>query len=167
MLAKTGVPTEQEILQTTPPPERLLSGPVAVIECFQKIPCNPCWEACNRGAIQSMEDMNVLPELDYSKCNGCGVCATRCPGLAIFIVDASYSSTEAVVRIPYEFSPLPEPEEKVIGLNRAGEEIGEFKVLKVQKGGKQNKTALIWLVVPQELRMEVRNIRYKGVGSRG
>ncbi|MFZ7103164.1 MAG: 4Fe-4S binding protein [Peptococcaceae bacterium] len=167
MLSKTGIPTTADISKITPPEERLAQGPVAVIECFQEIPCNPCWEACPNGAVQEMSDMNKVPQIDYTKCNGCGICATRCPGLAIFIVDASFSPAESVVRLPYEFYPLPEADELVTGVNRAGEEVGKFRVLRVQQGSKQNKTALIWLVVPRELCMEVRNIRYKGVENHG
>ena len=110
-----------------------------------------------------MEDINNLPILDFDKCNGCGVCLSRCPGLAIFIVDASYSATEAIVRIPFEYYPVPQVGEKVVGLNRAGEELGTFEVNKVQSGGQKNKTYTVWLVVPQDLAMDVRGIRLGGI----
>ena len=66
------------------------------------------------------------------------------------------------MRIPYEFLPVPKPGQKVSGLNRAGEALGQFEVTRVQMGAKQNKTNIVWLVVPQELCMEVRNIRVGG-----
>lgn len=163
MLNKTGVPTAKDLNKVYPSEERMLKGPVAIIECFQEIPCNPCTEACKQGAILPMEDINDLPEMDVDKCNGCGVCISRCPGLAIFIVDRSYSPAEAIVRIPYEFLPLPEQGQKVACLNRAGEEVGQFIVKKVQSGGKKNMTYTIWLVIPQELAMEVRSIDLGGV----
>ena len=162
MLIKTGVPTTEDLITVTPSELRRKKGPVAIIECFQEIPCNPCTEACKQGAIQPMEDINNLPKLDFDQCNGCGVCLSRCPGLAIFIIDASYSDTEAIVRIPYEYAPVPQVGEKVVGLNRAGEELGSFEVKKVQSGGQKNKTYTIWLVVPQELSMDVRGIRLGG-----
>jgi len=140
MLNKTGVPTAEDVNSVTPSEERLNKGPVAIIECFQEIPCNPCTEACKQGAIQPMEDINNLPQLDVDQCNGCGVCLSRCPGLAIFIVDASYSETEAIVRIPFEYVPVPQVGDKVAGLNRTGEELGTFVVNKVQSGGQKNKT---------------------------
>lgn len=161
MLNKTGVPTLEDIQTVSPSEERLKKGPVAIIECFQEIPCNPCTEACKQGAIRPMEDINNLPKLDFDKCNGCGVCLSRCPGLAIFIVDASYSDTEAIVRIPYEYYPVPQVGEKVVGLNRAGDELGTFEVSKVQSGGQKNKTYTIWLIVPQSLAMEVRGLRLR------
>jgi len=163
MLNMTGVPTTEDMKTVTPSELRLKKGPVAIIECFQEIPCNPCTEACKQGAIQPMEDINNLPKLDFDQCNGCGMCLSRCPGLAIFIVDASYSDTEAIVRIPYEYAPVPQVGEKVVGLNRAGEELGSFVVSKVQSGGQKNKTYTVWLVVPQELKMDVRGIRWGGI----
>lgn len=163
MLNKTGVPTAEDVKTVTPSAERLSIGPVAIIECFQEIPCNPCTEACKQGAIQPMEDINNLPQLDPDQCNGCGVCLSRCPGLAIFIVDATYSETEAIVRIPFEYVPVPQVGGKVVGLNRAGEELGNFVVNKVQSGGQKNKTYTIWLVVPKELIMDVRSIRLGGI----
>lgn len=163
MLNTTGVPTADDIKTVSPSEARLKKGPVAIIECFQEIPCNPCTEACKQGAIQPMEDINNLPKLDFNECNGCGVCLSRCPGLAIFIVDGSYSDMEAIVRIPYEYAPAPQVGEKVLGLNRAGEELGTFEVNKVQSGGKKNKTYTIWLVVPQDLAMDVRGIRLGGI----
>ena len=162
MLTKTGIPTAEDVKAVTPPEERLQKGPVAMIECFQKIPCNPCTEACKQGAIQPMADINDLPRLEFDKCNGCGVCLTRCPGLAIFIVDASYSPTEAIVRIPYEYLPLPAAGEIVSGVDRAGKELGSFKVEKVQSAGPKNKTCTVWLIVPRELAMDVRGIRLGG-----
>lgn len=165
MLIRTGIPTAEDLNRVYPSGERLHKGPVAIIECFQKIPCNPCSEACKRGAILPMEDINDTPRLDFDKCDGCGFCSRRCPGLAIFIVDCSYSPAEAIVRIPYEFVPVPQPEQKVAGLNRAGEELGVFEVKKVQSGGKKNLTYTVWIAVPQKLCMEVRNIRVKRIAD--
>ena len=167
MLEVTGIVNKEDLEKIIPSPLRMQNGPVAIIECFQKIPCNPCWEACIRGAIAPLEDMNDLPKVDFDKCNGCGVCSLRCPGLAIFIIDCSYSDKEAVVRLPYEYYPLPEKGQTVVGYNRAGEKLGCFKVHKVQQGGKQEKTALIWLIVPQELCMEVRHVSVERVGDNG
>ncbi|WP_407312523.1 hypothetical protein [Desulfosporosinus sp. SB140] len=55
----------------------------------------------------------------------------------------------------------------MIGVDRAGKELGTFKVKKVQSGGPKNKTYTVWLVVPQELAMEVRSIRSGGVRHAG
>lgn len=159
MLIKTGVPDIEDIMEITPPKRRREKGPVAVIECFQRIPCNPCYTACRFGAIKEFEDINDRPKIDYDKCTGCGLCLTVCPGLAIFIVDESYSEKEALVKIPYEFLPLPEEGSFVIGLNREGKPVCRAQVKKVQK--MKNKTNIVTLVVPKEHSMDVRSFSMK------
>ena len=152
MLIQTGIPSAEDILTVTPSEERFAKGPVAIAECFQKIPCNPCTMACAKKAIRVEPDINQTPRVDFDVCNGCGVCLTRCPGLAIFIVDKTYSDTEALIKLPFEFLPLPKEGQLACGLNRAGEEMGWFPVVKVIPGSKTNKTCT----------MEVRNIRAGG-----
>jgi Fe-S-cluster-containing hydrogenase component 2 len=157
VIETTGIAATEEIATILPDHERLHKGPVAIFECLQNIPCNPCADACARGAIQPFADINERPIVEWSLCNGCGLCLARCPGLAIFVVDYTYSEKQALVKIPFEFSPLPEEGEWVIALNRSGHTVGEGQVIRVQNG--QNKTAILWLAVPKELMMEVRNIR--------
>ena len=159
MLIETGIPTKEDVLKVTPSDERFAKGPVAVAECFQEIPCNPCVDACNQGAITKANGINDLPKVNGEKCNGCGICIARCPGLVIFVIDKTYSPTHAVVRMPYEFMPVPEKGQLACGLNRAGEEKGWFEVVRVVSGGPKNKTTTVWLAVPQELAMEVRGIK--------
>lgn len=159
MLRKTGIPTIDDIISITPPVERQNMGPVAVIECYQEIPCNPCYTKCPSGAIREMLDINERPVVDYTICNGCGICATACPGLAIFIIDFNYSENKALIKIPHEFLPIPAAGERVIALNREGKPVGEAKVVRVQAGKNQNKTALVWLEVDKNLAMEARNFR--------
>lgn len=157
MLIKTGVPTKEDVAGITPPKEILARGAVAVIECYQKIPCNPCYTACKFGAIKEFKDINDRPVIDFEKCTACGLCVMRCPGLAIFIIDETYSETEASVMLPYEYLPLPMAGDYVTGLNRSGEPICRAKVINVRTAKIQNKTSLITLAVPKELSMEVRS----------
>ena len=159
MLEKTGIPTVEDIKQKLPSEERLKEGPVAIVECFREIPCDPCYHSCPTNSFKQFEDINDIPKLDYEKCTGCGICIHNCPGLAIFVVDYTYSEEEGLVKIPYEFIPLPKKGDKVTALNRAGEEVCEARVEKVQNGKKMDKTAVIWLVVPKEKVMEVRNMK--------
>lgn len=166
MLRKTGVPDNEDILKVTPSLERLSKGPVAVIECFQRIPCNPCYTKCPSGAIAKMEDINEIPMIDYEKCNGCGICAMACPGLAIFIVDCSYPGDKAVVKVPYEFLPLPREGVTVIALNREGQVVGDARIIKVVGSKNSNKTSLVWLEVNKDMAMEVRNFRMEGAYAR-
>jgi Fe-S-cluster-containing hydrogenase component 2 len=77
-----------------PSKERLDKGPVAIIECAQEIPCNPCVESCPFDAIVISGPITELPRLDASKCTGCGSCIAVCPGQAIFVVNSKFSETE-------------------------------------------------------------------------
>jgi Fe-S-cluster-containing hydrogenase component 2 len=158
MIYKTGVPTKEDLQKVAPSAERLAKGPVAVIECFQRIPCNPCYTACKRGAIKEFRDINDLPEIDHDLCNGCGLCVSKCPGLAIFIIDETYSEKEALVKLPYEFVPLPKEGDTVKAMDREGRVVGEARVVKIQNGKYEDRTPVISVAVPKELSMVVRNI---------
>ncbi len=159
MLKETGVPTEKELTKATPPQERLKEGPVAVIECFEEIPCNPCFTFCNTGAITEFDNINDLPQIDYDDCTGCGICISNCPGLAIFVIDQSFSDTQSIVRIPWEMHWTPAAGDTVEALNRKGEAVCRARVERVQDSKKQDKTKVIWLVVDDQLAMEVRSMR--------
>jgi len=104
-------------------------------------------------------DINSLPVMDADKCNGCGGCISLCPGQAIFVIDKTYSEGFSLVRLPFEYVPVPEGGQYVIGLDRAGRELGQFEVVKATSGGKKNKTYTISLAVPHGLEMEVRDIK--------
>jgi len=142
-------------LDKMPSQERFAKGPIALFECMQQIPCNPCADACSRGAI-TVKEINDCPSLNEELCNGCGVCMTHCPGLSIFVVDYTYGKDVALLKIPYEFSPLPEAKDVVDALNRHGERVGSAQVIRVQTS--PNKTNIIWLAVLRELAMGVRGI---------
>ena len=162
MLAVTGVPTPEQVEKVFPCQERLNEGPVVVVECYQSIPCNPCYTACKTGAIKEFADINDLPSVDHSLCNGCSLCVSNCPGLAIMVVDNTYSEDEALVKLPYEFLPLPAAGEVVKGLDRAGNELCEAKVVKVQNSKALDKTPIVSIAVKKEFMKLVRNIRMEG-----
>ena len=159
MLINDGIPEKEDLASVTPSEERFAKGPVAIVECFQEIPCNPCVKACKRGAILMHRDINDLPVVDTGKCNGCGLCISFCPGLAIFVIDKTYSEKHALVKLPYEYVPVPQAGQSVTALGRAGEELGSFEVIKITSGGSINKTYTVSLAVPRELVMEVRGIK--------
>ena len=162
MLINDGIPTNEDLIKVTPSDERFSEGPVAIVECFQEIPCNPCVKACRRGAIKMPRDINDIPLVDAKLCNGCSLCISFCPGLAIFVVDKTYSDEFALVKLPFEYVPVPQAGQLVTGLSRAGEELGRFEVIRVTSGGEKNKTYTVSLAVPKELAMDVRDIKVGG-----
>lgn len=159
MFEKTGVATREMVMTKFPPVERINRGPVAVVECYQKIPCNPCQTACPAGAIRIGEDINNVPQRDEGLCTGCGICVSKCPGLAIMIVDGSKSAETVEFRIPYEFLPLPEAGERVVGLDRAGQPVCEAKVLKVMNPPAFDRTPVVTLEVERKYLYDFRNFR--------
>jgi len=159
MLERTGVASEEQVCGAFPSLERMQKGPVAIIECFQKIPCNPCATSCKKGAIKPFVDINDLPDIDHQECNGCTLCVFNCPGLAIMVVDYSHSETHATFKIPYEFLPLPKKGEMVKGLARSGEEIGDCKVINVVNSKVMDRTPLVTVEVDKKYLKSFRNIR--------
>lgn len=158
MLETTGVPTEEQIKNVFPPMEVINRGPVAAIECFQQIPCNPCTTSCRFGAIYIGEDINDLPIMDVTRCTGCGICLTKCPGLAITIIDGSKSEDYIYFSIPYEMSPLPKIGSVVKALDREGKYLTDVKVNNVRSNKRFDRTNIVTLEVPRDLIYQFRNI---------
>lgn len=156
-----GCPSREELENSPgyPSTERFKKGPVAVIECVEEIPCNPCEAACPYGAIKVGEPITNLPTLLENKCKGCGLCIASCPGLVIFMVDLAYSKDEALVTIPYEYLPLPLPGEKVEAVNREGKTVCQGRIVKVDNRKRNHRTAVIHLAVKPEFAQEVRSVR--------
>ena len=123
-LLTTGIPSRQQIESATPPESRRKQGAFVVIECFQEIPCDPCYHSCRFGAIKPFGSLNDIPQVDWDKCTGCGVCVAACPGLAIFVVDETLSDTQCLIAMPYEFLPLPQKGDPVYLLDRSGNKLG-------------------------------------------
>jgi len=161
VLSKTGVPTPEQLKAVKPSKERLDQGPVVIVECFQEIPCDPCYTVCKKGGFLPFEDINDLPRMDFDKCNGCGICIGACPGLAVFVVDESYSEQEALVMIPWEFLPVPEEGSTVKGLNREGHAVAPVTVKKVRYAGENNNTHILTLVAAKEFAHDIRSIGVK------
>ena len=135
------------------PTEEQLEKGVAISECVQEIPCNPCVDSCPVHAI-SMKDINAIPIIDYNRCIGCCRCVGVCPGLALFVVKKRHD--RAFVTLPYEFVPFPKKGDRVEAVNRWGKRVDDGIVTRVQKQGKTN---VITISVKQGNAMDVRNIK--------
>lgn len=142
-----------------PSEERLNKGPVAVIECNEQIPCNPCEVACKFNAIKVGKPITNLPILDENLCTGCGLCISRCPGLAIFVIDKTYSDKEGIVSFPYEYFPLPEKGSIVEAVDRKGKIVCKGEIIRVLNPKKYDRTPVVSIKVPKEQIHEVRGIK--------
>jgi len=156
-IRKSGVLSKEELenCKGMPSEERLKRGPIAVIECSEEIPCNPCEANCPRDAIDIGGVITAPPHLLEQKCVGCGLCISRCPGLAITVVDLTGERSDKV-SLPYEFCPLPEVGEIVHAMNRTGKIVCDAEVLTVKNEERNDRTAIVTLLVPNGYGMEVR-----------
>jgi Fe-S-cluster-containing hydrogenase component 2 len=144
------------------PPKGLWEGKkngLVVIECPQRIPCNPCNTSCPTGAVLPFEDINDTPRIDYSKCTGCAMCVAKCPGLACFVVDLTWGGEGmALMKLPYEMLPRPEKGDPVECLNRIGEVVCKSVVEAVTEPW-NDKTLVVHVGVPVDLVDQVRAVR--------
>ena len=147
---KTGILSPKELLL---PSKKQLQKGVAILECVQEIPCNPCVDSCPVHAI-SMKDINAPPVNDFEKCIGCTKCVGVCPGLAIFVV--KIKDDNALITLPYEFVPVPSVGDTVKALDRTGAVRSNAVVKKVVRNGK---TMVVTIDVDSSLAMDVRNIQ--------
>jgi len=133
-------------------------GGYVVIECPQRIPCNPCATSCPTGAVMPFADINDTPAIDYDKCTGCGMCVAKCPGLACFVIDLTYAPDKAVIKLAYELEPEPEKGQKVKCLNRTGEEVADGEIIAVAEPFKDH-TKVVSVVIPKNLAGDIRAIK--------
>ncbi len=131
---------------------------MAVIECLQEIPCNFCEDACPNGAISVGNPIINLPRLDEDKCVGCGKCIAFCPGLAIFVVDMTFSNTEARISFPYELLPIHKVGSVVDAVDREGKIITKGRVVDVIEREEFDRTLVVSIAVPKKFAQAVRGI---------
>lgn len=147
---RTGVLSIKDLQMPT---KKQLEKGVAILECVQEIPCDPCVDSCPVHAI-SMKDINAPPVNDFERCIGCTKCVGVCPGLAIFVVKVK--DDKAWITLPFEFVPAPKTGDIVDALDREGQMRGKATVTKVNK---QGKTMVVTIETESRLAMDIRNIR--------
>lgn len=162
-LKYTGAINDDELKKCKgfPPEERFKKGPVAVIECIEEIPCNPCEASCPSRAIRVGNPITNVPVLIEEKCKGCGLCVASCPGLAIFIEDHTYSDTEALVGMPYEYGYELKAGDRVKAVDREGKFVTDAIVKKVVDTVRNDRTKVLYITVPKELAHVVRGIDFR------
>lgn len=159
MFEKTGIPSKEMVMGKFPSIDRINKGPVAVVECYKQIPCNPCQTACKFNAIHVGEDINNIPEVNRDNCTGCAICLSRCPGLAIMVVDGSKSDKTVEIKIPYEFLPLPKEGDVVKGVDREGNYLTDVKIVKVLNPKSFDRTPIVTFEADRKYIYDIRNIQ--------
>lgn len=149
-----------------PTDERIKKGPVAVLECSEEIPCNPCETACIKGFIHIGRDITRMPVLD-TECSGCGRCLPKCPGLSIFIIDGSLPDGMGAIIIPYEIFPLPQQGEIVDVIDRRGGFLCEGEIIRLKKHYKDDACWSVTMRVPFQYIHDARHFRRKGGEEEG
>jgi len=159
-LFNSGVLTEKCKGAILPPKDlwEKKKGGLVVIECPQRIPCNPCHTGCPTGAVTEFADINDQPSIDYSKCTGCGLCIAKCPGLACFVVDLTFAADRALIKLPYEMMPIPKKGDIVSCLNRVGETITDGVVENITEPWKDS-TKIIHVSIDKKYIDDVRAVR--------
>jgi Fe-S-cluster-containing hydrogenase component 2 len=155
----SGVLTENDIKSKglLPSQKRFEQGPVVIVECVEKIPCNPCVDACSKKAISIKGSITNIPQVNFDKCNGCTVCIARCPGLAIFVVN--YNQKQTAISLPYEFLPRPKINDIVNALDRNGKKVCKAHVIKVLDAKGLDRCTVITITVPKKYYNKVRFIK--------
>ncbi|MDI6874173.1 4Fe-4S binding protein [Candidatus Solincola sp.] len=141
--------------------EAAVDGAVAVVDCREEIPCNPCEEACPTGAIRVGPDICAAPRFDPQACNGCGRCVALCPGMAVFLLDRREKSGFARVTVPYEMGERPVEGEEVQVVDGEGKALTGGKILKIRALGGGAPTLLVTVRVPESVALKVRGVRYR------
>jgi Fe-S-cluster-containing hydrogenase component 2 len=118
---------ELEDLKALPPEDIVVSKRVAMIECTEEIPCNPCAYVCRVDAI-SKDSLSSPGIVDFEKCSGCTACVAVCPGLSIFL--QQIKDGKGYVTLPYELLPSPKAGARVELIDRSGEVVGEGVIVK-------------------------------------
>ena len=136
-----------------------------IVRCLQEIPCNPCSEACPKGAIRiKAGTLTGQPSFEASCCLGCAECVVACPGLAIILVDEGYDKNckRALLTLPYELDRnMIKAGDEVTTVGLEGERIGIGKVIAYKNADSQDRRGLVMLDVPFEDRHSVANFRSK------
>ncbi len=151
-----------EALGALPTDDVVKEKRVAVIECLESIPCNPCGFICPVYAIRK-DSLVAVPVVEWEKCVGCTRCVPICPGLAIFLqwIDGD----NGYVTMPYEQLPEPQIGDDVELFDRSGREVGEGKIVNptYQARGAPNP---LWCVTVEftdsKLVYDVRAIQIRG-----
>lgn len=132
------------------------------LECFEKIGCKVCHDACPERAIALVDS---TPKVLADLCTQCGKCLQACPAAVPVLVETKENETQATLTLSVRGKTAQEVKERrlVDLLNRRGEKMGQGRVLEVKRAEEGSlislDEALVKLSVAAHLVQEVRTIR--------
>ena len=86
------------------------------------------------------------------------MCVAKCPGLACFVVDLTFSADKALFKLPYEMTPIPEKKDTVLCLNRVGEVVSVGVVENITEPFKDS-TKVLHVSIDKSFVDQVRSVR--------
>ena len=86
------------------------------------------------------------------------MCVAKCPGLACFVIDLTFSDEKALLKLPYEMPRMPEKKDKVQCLNRVGEVVTEGVIENITEPFKDS-TKVLHVSIDKSFVDQVRSVR--------
>eukprot|EP00767_Chilomastix_cuspidata_P006179 gnl/Chilomastix_cuspidata/650.p1 GENE.gnl/Chilomastix_cuspidata/650~~gnl/Chilomastix_cuspidata/650.p1 ORF type:complete len:1219 (+),score=263.33 gnl/Chilomastix_cuspidata/650:130-3786(+) len=127
-----------------------------VLHCFQEIACDACRHSCPKGVIQLHGGViSGIPESvagsGDARCIGCLRCVSKCPGLAVTVVDYRDTSKEPLVSMPCELpgADVLAKDALVHIVGERGEQIGRFPVERVRRAPGDHARYLVSVRIPK------------------
>jgi Pyruvate/2-oxoacid:ferredoxin oxidoreductase delta subunit len=112
------------------PQNFLHNKPMASLECFERIPCTACADACPHEAIEKKSLVDFV-HLKADACVGCGLCVAVCPSGAAVMVKETSQSHMAHYYLASNEKEQWKPGDTLQLLNRKGDSLASGKVLNV------------------------------------
>jgi hypothetical protein len=78
--------------------------------------------------------------------------------MAIFLVDMTFSQTEAAVSFPHEFLPLPKRGQVFPAVDGTGKVVCKATVYRVHCAPANDRTPIVTVLVPREEALKVRGL---------
>jgi glycine/D-amino acid oxidase-like deaminating enzyme/Pyruvate/2-oxoacid:ferredoxin oxidoreductase delta subunit/bacterioferritin-associated ferredoxin len=123
---------------------------LAIINCDEDIPCNPCAISCKFDSIKINKNITQQPTINYELCKGCGLCLPKCPGRAIRMLQYNFTDTESLLTIPFEFEPYPKQNQKVSIVNYDGNFLANGTIQKTKPPKSKTDCGTISIIIPKK-----------------
>jgi len=133
------------------------------IECFERIGCKVCSDACPEKAINVVD---ARPKVLDDLCTKCGICLVACPASVPVVMESDENTQYSKLTLSVRGKLASDLKERklVDVLNRRGEKMGQGRVVETRVPENSEKRGnelsnLLTVMVPMHLVQEVRSVR--------